>query len=289
MTIELSCAIGDYPHVKPLKSGAVVSSLLKLDFAAITPINRAFAPMVRDLKFDVSEMAIGTFIQAKAYGKKLALLPVVTLARFQEAAMLCRADSAIRGPADLKGRRVGVRAYSQTTGLWLRGTLSDDFGVAPESIDWIIFEEAHVAEYRDPSFVRRAAPGEALLTLLRHGAIDAAIFGADAPNDPQFRCVFPDPQVTAKTFLAHHGFTPINHMVCVKQALAEERPELVEELLRMFRAAAESAGDNDPTRFSREAIDPALELAARYASEQGLTDRRLDLTEIWLGATKDRA
>src|SRR5579872_4994392 len=136
MTIELSCAIGDYPHIKPLKSGAVASPLVKLDFAAITPINRAFAPMVRELKFDVSEMAIGTFIQAKAYGKMLALLPVVTLARFQESAMLCRADSTIRAPEDLKGRRVGVRAYSQTTGLWLRGTLADDYGIAPESIDW---------------------------------------------------------------------------------------------------------------------------------------------------------
>jgi 4,5-dihydroxyphthalate decarboxylase len=289
MTIELSCAIGDYSYVKPLKLGAVASPLLKLDFAAIAPINRAFAPMVRDLKFDVSEMAIGTFIQAKAYGKKLALLPVVTLARFQESAMLCRADSAIRGPADLKGRRVGVRAYSQTTGLWLRGTLADDYGVAPESIDWVTFEDAHVAEYRDPAFVRRAGPGEALLALLRDGSIDAAIFGADAPNDPQFRCVFPDPPVIAKTFLARHGFTPVNHMICVKQSLAEEQPELIQELLQLFRAAAASAGDKDAARFSRAAIDPALELAARYAAEQGLTDRRLDLTEIWLGAPNDRA
>src|ERR1700722_9698763 len=160
MQTELSCAIGDYPHLSALKSGAVSSPLLKLDFAAVAPINRAFAPMVRELKFDVCEMAIATFLQAKAHAKKLALLPVGTLARFQESALLCRADGAIRGPADLKGRRVGVRAYSQTTGLWLRGSLADDYGVSPESIDWVTFEDAHVAEYRDPPHARRAAPGQ---------------------------------------------------------------------------------------------------------------------------------
>ena len=94
-------------------------------------INRAFAPMVREQLFDVSEMAIATFLQAKAYGKPLVLLPVVLAARFQESALLCRADSDIRRPADLVGRRVGVRAYSQTTGVWLRGILADAYGVRP--------------------------------------------------------------------------------------------------------------------------------------------------------------
>lgn len=286
MAAELTCAIGDYPHVQALKTGAVSSSVLKLDFAPVAPINRAFAPMVRELKYDVCEMAIATFLQAKAHDKKLALLPVVTLARFQESALLCRADSAILGPADLKGRRVGVRAYTQTTGLWLRGTLADDYAVPPESIDWVTFEDAHVAEYRDPPHARRAAPGEAMLALLRSGAIDAAIFGADAPDDPALRTVFRDPAAAARSFLATHGFTPINHMICVKQAIAEARPDLVEELMRMFRDAArlvaKDRGDSPPS--GRAAMNPALDLAARYAVEQGLTERRLTLTEIWSGS-----
>src|SRR5579863_1968887 len=116
MAAELTIALGDYPHLQALKSGRVSSSLAKLDFAAVAPISRAFAPMVRELKYDVCEMAIATFLQAKAYGKKLCLLPIVTFARFQESALLCRAAGDIRGPADLRGRRVGVRAYSQTTG-----------------------------------------------------------------------------------------------------------------------------------------------------------------------------
>jgi len=240
--------------------------------------------MVRELKYDVCEMAIGTFIQAKAYNKRIALLPIVTLARFQESALICRADSAIRGPEDLKGRRVGVRAYSQTTGLWLRGELADDYGVAPESIEWVTFEDAHVAEYRDPSHVRRAAPGEALAATLKAGAIDAAIFGADAPNDPALRSVFPDPKKAAQAFLAKHGFTPINHMVCAKEEIVKSRPEFIEALMALFREAdalARKEGTMREPPIDRRAIDAALELAARYAAEQGLTPRRLTPAEIW--------
>ena len=110
--------------------------------------------MVREQRFDVSEMAIATFLQAKAYGKPLVLLPVVLAARFQQSALLCRADSDIGGPGDLAGRRVGVRAYSQTTGMWLRGILADAHGVRPDEVRWITFEDAHVAEVPRPALGR---------------------------------------------------------------------------------------------------------------------------------------
>src|SRR5260370_125308 len=103
-------------------------------------------------------MAIGTFLQARAYVKPLVLLPVTLAARFQEGALLCRADSDLRSPAGLTGRRVGVRAYSQTTGIWLRGILAEVHGVRAETVRWVTFEDAHVAEYRDPPLAERVAP-----------------------------------------------------------------------------------------------------------------------------------
>src|SRR5688572_12465807 len=136
----LSTAIGSYGHTEALKSGRIASDRLRLEFADIPTINRAFAPMVREQRFDVCEMAIATFLQAKAWGKPLVLLPVVVAARFQQSALLCRADGGIGSPADLAGRRVGVRAYSQTTGMWLRGILADEYGVRPEQVRWITFE-----------------------------------------------------------------------------------------------------------------------------------------------------
>ncbi len=234
MVPVLRAAIGTYPHTRALKSGEVKSDFLRLDFADVLPINRAFAPMVRESKFDVCEMAITTFLQAKAYGKPLVLLPVVMAARFQEGALLCRADSEVRGPADLVGRRVGVRAYSQTTGMWLRGVLAEVYGLRPEQVHWVTFEDAHVPEYRDPPWVEHAAPGKEMLPMLRAGELDAVIVGNDVPDDPGLRTVVPDPRAAADNFRQRHEFMPVNHLVVVTRQLAETRADLVTDLSGCF-------------------------------------------------------
>lgn len=272
-------AIGRYPHTEALLDGRVASPLLALDHVGVKPISRAFAPMVREGRFDVSEMAIATFLMAKAWGKPLVLLPVVLAARFQEAALLCRAASPIRGPEDLRGRRVGVRAYSQTTGLWLRGRMEEAHGVRPEEIRWVTFEDAHVAEYRDPPWVTRAAPGQDMLAMLQAGELDAAIFGNDLPADAGLRTVFADPAAAGRAFLAAHGFVPVNHLLVVKAGLARERPEAVAELMRMFGAAASEAMPS----CGRAVLDPAVALAIRYAFQQGLLPREVSLDEVWEG------
>jgi 4,5-dihydroxyphthalate decarboxylase len=285
--VVLRTALGAYPHTAALRDGQVTSDQLRLDFAEVSPVNRAFAPMVREGRFDVSELAIATALQAKAYGKPIVVLPVTVAARFQEAALLCRADGEVRGPADLAGRRIGVRSYSQTTGMWLRGILADSYGVRPDSMRWVTFEGAHVAEAGDPSWAERAPPGKDLLSMLRAGELDAVIVGNDVPDDPSLRTVFPDPAAAGTAFLRRHGFVPVNHMVVVRHELAEARPELVAELLRLFRearaAAPQRAGGIDPLPAGRAALWPALELASRYAHEQGLVPRQLSPDEVWDG------
>jgi 4,5-dihydroxyphthalate decarboxylase len=174
---------------------------------------------------------------------------------------------------------VGVRAYSQTTGLWLRGRLQEAYGVAPGDIRWVTFEDAHVAEYRDPPFVERAAPGQDMLAMLREGALDAAVFGNDLPADAGLRTIFPDPAAAGRAFRAAHGFVPVNHLVVVRRALAEARPELLGDLVAMFHAAAAQAG----LPQGRAALDPAVALAIRYAREQGLLPRDMTTAEAWEG------
>jgi 4,5-dihydroxyphthalate decarboxylase len=287
--LVLRAALGAYPHTAALRDGWVTSDRLRLDFAEVSPVNRAFAPMVREGRFDVSELAIATALQAKAYGKPVVLLPVTVAARFQEAALLCRTDGDVRGPADLAGRRIGVRSYSQTTGMWLRGILADDYGVRPESMRWLTFEDAHVAEARDPPWAERAPPSKELLPMLRAGELDAVIVGNDVPNDPGLRTVFPDPAAAGTAFLHRHGFVPVNHMVVVRRDLADSRPDLLVELMRLFRdakAAAPSRDDKvDSLPAGRAALRPALELASRYAHEQGLLPKQLSPDEIWDGLT----
>ncbi len=177
----LNVAFDDYPHTLPLKRGEVSSPDLALHFTDIKPANRFFKPMVRELKFDVSEMAIATFVQAKSYGKQLVLLPATMMGRFQQGTLLCRAAKPMT-PADLPGKRVGVRSYSQTTAVWVRGILQNDYGVDVDRIHWVTQEDGHLAEYREPASVERVGPDKNLLKMLRDGELDAAIYGADLPK-----------------------------------------------------------------------------------------------------------
>jgi 4,5-dihydroxyphthalate decarboxylase len=282
----LAIAVGDYPHTKALRSGEVASPDFAFDFKDIKPVNRAFAPMARERRFDVSEMAIATVLQAIAYGVEITLLPVVMASRFQEAALFVRADSPLESPAELKGKRIGVRAYSQTTGLWLRGILQESFGVAPTDVAWTTFEGAHVAAYQDPAFVTRAPAGKDLLTMLREGEIDAAIVGADVPDDPALRLLFKDPAAAGEAFYARHGFIPINHMIVVKRELAGLGPELC-RLFAQSKARA-PAQPRDRAPIGRTKVAASVRLAAQYAYEQGLTPKLLSDEEIWRDSPPDR-
>jgi 4,5-dihydroxyphthalate decarboxylase len=174
--------------------------------------------MVRELKFDVIEMAIATFVRAKAYGKPLVRLPATIMGRFQHGTMLRRVDRPLT-PADLPGKRVGVRASSQTTAVWVRGILQNDYGVDVDRVHWVPFEDGHVAEYREPARVERVGADKSLLKMLREGELDAAIYGADLPNDPTLTSLIPDPQAAALKWYARHRVVPINHMVvCSKSS-----------------------------------------------------------------------
>jgi 4,5-dihydroxyphthalate decarboxylase len=266
--VTLRAAIGRYAHTEALFGDAM------LQMEAFPVISRAFAPMVREQKFDVSEMAIATLLMARAAGSDLVLLPVVMAARFQNGALLRRADDPF-GPGDLRGRRVGVRAYSQTTGLWLRGILQEEYGLAPEQVRWVTFEDAHVASFRDPAWTERAAAGSDMLAMLRAGALDAAIFGNEMPSGADLAAVFADPEAAGREFLARHGFVPVNHTVVVRAEIAR-RPGVVRALMDRLRVG-------NPFAFGRAALDPAVALALRYASEQGLLGRALTLAEVWAG------
>jgi 4,5-dihydroxyphthalate decarboxylase len=284
----LSVAIGDYPHSLALKAGEVASEFFALEFPGIKPVNRAFAPMARERRFDVSEMAIATVLQAIAYGVEIALLPIAMASRFQESALFVRADSPLKTPADLRGKRIGVRAYSQTTGLWLRGVLHESFGLEPTELKWTTFEGAHVAAYTDPPFVQRAEAGKDLLTMLRQGELDAVIVGADTPDDPALRLLFPDPVAAGEAFFVRHGFVPINHMVVVKTELAKQ-PRVASELCRLFAESKARApmGPHDHAPIGRSAVGACVRLAAEYAFQQGLTPRLLSEDEIWRYAPGD--
>lgn len=281
----LQVALGSYPHTRALKDGAVPLGSLSLAFAKVAPINRAFAPMVQELRYDVSELAIVTFLQAKASGCPLVLLPAAVASRFQEAALLCLAENpTIAGPADLKGRRVGVRSYSQTTGVWLRGLLRDDFGLEADDIEWTTFEGAHVRDFEDPAFVRHATGSMDLMGLLRAGDLDAVIVGNDVPADADLRTVYPDPVGAATRFRDRHGFMPVNHVLVARRSVVDEWPDAVAQLLDALAISyGGSVVREESLDFGAAALQPSIDLVLRYATEQGLLARRLGPGEVWDG------
>ena len=140
------------------------------------------------------------------------------------------------------GRRIGVRAFSQTTGVWIRGILWKDYGLDLAKVKWVTFEDAHVAEYRDPPGVERAAAGKDITKMLMDGELDAAIFGGAMPGDPRLQSVIPDPEVGRQAWCEKHGAVPINHMVVVKDSLAKSDPGAVREVFRMLLASKKAAG-----------------------------------------------
>jgi 4,5-dihydroxyphthalate decarboxylase len=147
--MRLRTLLGDHPCTSALKNGSVKSNSVALDFVDYSPTNKGFKPMVREAAFDVSEMAIVTYLMAKSVGKPMVLLPNVVVARFQHGHALYNAKRGALRVEDLNGKRVGIRSFTTTTGAWLRGILANEHGIDLDSIDWVTFEDAHVAEFRD--------------------------------------------------------------------------------------------------------------------------------------------
>ncbi len=283
--ITLRTMMGNYPITKALKSGDLVSPLLRFDFADVKTPNTAFKRVVRDLEFDVAELAIVTFLMAKAYGKPLSLLPVVLTGRFQHPFLVYNAAHGALAPGDLNGRRVGIRSYTVTTVAWIRGMLAGDYGVDLDSINWITFEDAHVAEFRDPPEVQRAAGGSDLLGMLRAGEIDAAVITTPI-DDPQIKTLIPDPGIAAHAWQEKNQAIQINHMAVVKSELLQSSPSAVREIYRLLEESKQIAGlpktgDTDMNPFGLEANRRNLEIVIEIVHRQGLIPRRFTVDELF--------
>jgi 4,5-dihydroxyphthalate decarboxylase len=274
--MRLKTLLGDYPVTKALKSGQVASSLVQLDYADVTPPHAGFKRVVRDLEFDVAEIAIVTFLMAKAFGKPYTLLPAVMFGRFQHPYLVSILDIK---PKQLEGKRVAIRSNSVTTVAWLRGILTDDYGVDLTKVRWITFEDAHVAEFKDPPNSERAAAGKTALNMLLAGEVDAAILSDPVPQDPRLRPVIPDPQAAIEDWRRRKAPLQINHMVAVKTTLAKEIQDEVFRLLSESKRLAGEKTENSP--FGIEENRRNLEVAIDYVHRQGLIPRKFSVDELF--------
>jgi 4,5-dihydroxyphthalate decarboxylase len=299
----LRTALDTYGHTQAIKDGTLSSPRLAFDFVDVNPMHDAFAPMVRTGAFELSEMAIVTFLQAFAFDKPIVLLPMVMLNRFHHGSMVCRTGSAIASVEDLAGGRIGVRAYTQTTGVWVRGILRDEYGLDLNAITSVTTEGGHVLEYADPPNVERVPEGKTLKEMLLADEIDAWIPGRNIPNIPEIRPAIADPDRAAQRWFERTRALPINHMVVLRRDVLDRDPWIGEELIALFaRAKAahierlERAGPSgpaevyqrelvragvDPLPFGVEALRRPLEIVIAHAYTQRLIPRQYAVDELF--------
>ena len=290
---------------KALKDGTVRPATCTLEFVEVDPLIDAFRRMVRGLEFDVCEMALTTYITARAHGKRMMGLPIFLMRAFHHGAILYNVKSGIRSPKDLEGRKVGVnRGYTVTTGLWGRTILAHLYGVDLDRIHWVLSGDEHVAEFRPPANVEPIEKGKKMADLLASGELPAAI-GVDIDH-PDVKPLIPGPKEAGFEALRTQGHYPINHLMVVKEDLLAAHPEIGPDLFNAFAEAKRlyveklragkiekpTAVDDmykrvmeitgkDPLPYGIEPNRAILEEVIRSANEQKILDRRVTVEELF--------
>lgn len=292
-----------------MKDGAVKPRTFDIDYEDVPILIQAFRRMVRGLEFDICEMAITTYICAKAHGKRFTAIPVFPARVFHHGAILYNTKAGIRSPKDLEGRTVGVhRGYTVTTGVWIRSILQHEHGVDLNKITWLLSGDEHVAEYRPPGNVVPIAEGKKLEDMVASGEIPAAV--NIELDHPDVKPLIPNPTEAGFEALRRSGHYPINHTVVVKDELLDAHPDLAADIFNAFveakrpyveqlrnsRIAAPSRTDErykrvmeitgaDPLPYGIAPNRQMIDAIVQYAQEQGIITRPLAMEELFARGT----
>ena len=265
--LHLKTAIQTLGHTRALKDGTVTPQGFSFDFEEVAPIIQAFRRMARGSEFDVSEMAMTTYLCARAAGKRITALPVFLVRAFHHGAVLHNAARGSFEPKQLEGKRVGVnRGYTVTTGVWARGVLQHQYGVDLSKITWVLSGDEHVAEFMAPSNVVRIEPGQQLDQMLLSGEIAAAT--GLATDHPDLKPLIPDAKAAGFAALMRDGYYPINHTVVVRDELLEAHPQLAAQLFDAFAEAKRLYVDAPARQRDRRADRRRSAVRARHADHR---------------------
>jgi 4,5-dihydroxyphthalate decarboxylase len=290
-TINLRTMLGDYPHTVPIKTGKVTSNIVKLDFTEAEVPHDHFKEVVRG-EFDVAELAIMTYMQAKGWNRALVALPVAMNGRIQHGQICYNSKRGALAPKDIEGRKVGVRTYSQTTPTWVRGILQNDYGVDLSKVNWVTFTDGHVPEFKEPSNCTRAAAGKKMIDMLLNGELDAAVMAVGDYKDQGIKTLIPDPKKAADEWYQKHRALQLNHILVVKGSVAKEHPDAVREIYRMFVEGKKlgvpptPAGELDTRPIGYAVNKPNFELAMKYAWQQRTIPRELKIDDLLDATTR---
>ena len=292
-----------------LKDGSVQPANFAFEFEDVPVLVDGFRRMVRGLEFDVCEMALTTYLCAKAHGKRFTALPIFLVRGFHHGAILVNRKAGIRTPKDIEGRRLGVnRGYTVTTGVWARGVLQSEHGVDLDKVTWVLSGDEHVAEYRPPANVVPLEKGRKMEEVVASGELDGVI--NLQIEHPDMVPLIPDAEEAGFRALRERGHYPANHLVVVRDELLAEEPGLAAEVFeafaeskrryveklragaiekptavdRMHRRVMEITG-RDPLPYGIEPNRPMLEELMAHATAQKIIDRPMRIEDLFAPST----
>jgi 4,5-dihydroxyphthalate decarboxylase len=278
---------------RALKDGTVKPRSFEFDFVEVDPLIDAFRRMVRGLEFDLSEMAMSTFITGRAHGKKIAGLPIFLMRAFHHGAIRVNAKAGIASPRDLEGKRVGVnRGYTVTTGVWARSVLRNEHGVDLSKITWVLSGDEHVAEYRAPANVVPIEKGRKMADLLASGELPAAI-GVEAEH-PDVKPLIANAKEAGFEALRSRGHYPINHLMVIKEDLLDRHPHLARDVFDAFVEAKRlylgqlRAGTIEKPTAVDEMYRRVMEITGKDPLPYGLEPNRQPLEELLASALEQK-
>ena len=315
--VALKIAIAEYPHTSAIRDGSIPIEGVEPEFITVKPQIGAFRRMVRGVEFDVCELAPTTYIIARAYGAPFVALPIFVMRRFHHAGLLVRPDAGVRSPKDLEGKKVGVRAYSVTTGVWTRQVLIDDFGLDASKVTWVVDDEEHVTHLQLPPNVVHAPAGVSLADMMARGdlaagfAANAGVGRAGAPTggwtevEADYPDLFQNPAALEAEYYARTGVYPMHGTIVVKDSVLAEHPWVATSLYRAFDTAkkqwlakldsgeAASKSDlkyqelrkivgSDPLPYGIEENRKTILALEATAFKQDLIPRRMSMRELFV-------
>jgi 4,5-dihydroxyphthalate decarboxylase len=315
--VHLKIAVAEHPHTSAVRNGSIPIEGVDAEIITVQPQIAAFRRMVRQVEFDVCELAPTTYIIARAYGAPFVALPIFVQRRFHHAGLLVRPDAGIKTPKDLEGRKVGVRAYSVTTGVWTRGILIDEFGLDSSKVTWVVDDEEHVTQLQLPSNVVRAPEGKSLADMMASGELAAGFQGnagvgrTGAPTggwravDAHYPDLFPNAEELEAEWYRRTGIYPMHGTIVVKDSVLKEHPWVATSLFRAFSKAKDewlatldartpdNASDkkyaalrkivgHDPLPYGMGPNLTTISALEDTASKQGLTSRRMRPDELFV-------
>ena len=320
--IRLKIAIAEHPHTSAIRNGSIPIEGVDAEFVTVQPQIGAFRRMVRDVEFDVCEIAPTTYIIARAYGAPFVALPIFVVRRFHHGGLLVRPDAGINHPKDLEGKQVGVRAYSVTTGVWNRQVLIDEFGLDASKVTWVVDDEEHVQALKLPANVIHAKEGTSLSDMMANGELVGGMEGAagigrtGAPTggwkevEANYPDLLPNAAEIEKEYYARTGVYPMHGTIVVKDSVLAEHPWVARSIYNAFAQAkkewlerldsgtATSASDkkylelrkivgHDPLPYGLAENLKTIETLEATAFKQGLTPRRMSIAELFVDPQAD--